>query len=816
MCGRLRSARRGRTPRRSARPSAGAPCRGRCSSDTTCSARTITAIAATAATAEVIHTTGRDALRARRAASSSPASLRRSGPRCGPRAPAARVSSMPARVASGGDRLAELVDLVDGPGRLVRGTARPGPVRPPRARRGRRRRGGSPCSRGSMASSLVHSRVDERGAASAAGRNGSGSSRCLRAARAAPRPLCRSCPPKYASSMAARSPSDRRRRALAARLRLRARSSTSRSRSSSIVWAPQRVAFARARGVRSRRGAGRPTRPCTCASRNARIEPRSASIALRSRSRCARTPPARLLRRARGRRGPAGPARGRWPRGAGRARRARAWSPRDDRRTEGGVVRVLQCPLGERVRRGSRAVVRRRAGGRMSEPAGCPASSPPAGPSATRLPSRAWTRKPRLRAFVAEHAPDGRYPADWNRRLAAAGYVVPHWPRPWGLDATPTEQLAIDEVLRELRVAASDEPDRHRLGRPDVAGGGHRRAAAAMACRASSTARSSGVSCSASRARAATSRRCTTRAVRDGDEYVVNGQKVWTTLAHVARFGILLARTDPDAEDASRHHVLRRRHAVARYRGATARADDRYARVQRGVLHRRPRAGRKRGRCGRRQGGGWRRSPSATTASRSRAKHALGRGPTAQDVIALVPRRRTRDAVLRQRLAALYCEAEVLRLIRLRTVSARVRGLEPGPEASVRKALWDEHGQHVMEAAKELAGTSGLLADTGPYGEPDTQGWHRATSRPRSRSAAVRARSSATSSGRRCSACLAIPREPAARAAGFARGRSRHRARTGRIGTGGGSDRGTARDPHPAVATTTRHARRRGRDAPPF
>jgi alkylation response protein AidB-like acyl-CoA dehydrogenase len=51
-------------------------------------------------------------------------------------------------------------------------------------------------------------------------------------------------------------------------------------------------------------------------------------------------------------------------------------------------------------------------------------------------------------------------------------------------------------------------------------------------------------------------------------------------------------------------------------------------------------------------------------------------------------------------------------------VTAKVQGLEPGPEASVRKALADEHGQHVMAAAVDLAGTGGLLLDHGPFGEP--------------------------------------------------------------------------------------------------
>jgi 3-oxochol-4-en-24-oyl-CoA dehydrogenase len=97
-----------------------------------------------------------------------------------------------------------------------------------------------------------------------------------------------------------------------------------------------------------------------------------------------------------------------------------------------------------------------------------------------------------------------------------------------------------------------------------------------------------------------------------------------------------------------------------------------------------------------------------------------GRGPTADTLLDIVRAHGgAPDPGVRQKLAALYIESEVLRLIRLRTVSAMVRGLEPGPETSVRKALADEHGQHVMALAVDLAGTAGMLADRGPFGDVD-------------------------------------------------------------------------------------------------
>jgi alkylation response protein AidB-like acyl-CoA dehydrogenase len=101
-----------------------------------------------------------------------------------------------------------------------------------------------------------------------------------------------------------------------------------------------------------------------------------------------------------------------------------------------------------------------------------------------------------------------------------------------------------------------------------------------------------------------------------------------------------------------------------------------------------------------------------------------GRGPSAEDLLELVRRRGgVADGPLRQRLARLWMDATVLRLIRLRTLSSAVKGEPPGPEASVRKLLADEHGQAVMDLARDLTGTAGLLSTAGPLGGPDDAGW---------------------------------------------------------------------------------------------
>ena len=335
------------------------------------------------------------------------------------------------------------------------------------------------------------------------------------------------------------------------------------------------------------------------------------------------------------------------------------------------------------------------------------------------LPAEAETYRDEVRAFVREQAPGGRFPPDWTVRLAEAGYVAPHWPKPYGRDAGPVQQLVIDEELRAagaprplnpigigwagptLLVAGTQEQQDRYL--PGILSG------AELWCQLFSEPGAGSDLAS-----------LTTRAERDGDEYVVNGQKVWTTFAHVARYGILLARTDPTAEQ---HRGISYFVVDMRTPGITVRPIKQMdgtamfnevfldgVRIPAGEI------------VGE-ENDGWRLAKVTLGNERvslSGEGALWGRGPTADTLLDIVRAHRgVSDPRVRQKLTALYIESEVLRLIRLRTVSAMVRGLEPGPETSVRKALADEHGQHVMALAVDLAETAGMLADRGPFGDVD-------------------------------------------------------------------------------------------------
>ena len=343
---------------------------------------------------------------------------------------------------------------------------------------------------------------------------------------------------------------------------------------------------------------------------------------------------------------------------------------------------------------------------------------PTLAPVDTVLPPEDDPRRVELREWFAAH------PAPTGRQLAERGLVAPHWPAPYGLGADPTEQLLVDEELRRAGVRRPENTIGIGWAGPTLmhAGTDEQKeryllpllAADEIWCQLFSEPGAGSDLAS-----------LTTRAELDGDEWVVQGQKVWTSYAHQAHFGILLARTEPDA---AKHQGISYFVCPMDAPGITVRPlyDMTGAHTFNEVFLDEVRLPRD-NLVGER-GQGW--SLAKVTLANERvslsgAGALWGMGPT---VDALVDAARAaggvRDPLLRQRLVRVWMEGEILRLLRLRTVSAAVAGAPPGPEASVRKALADEHGQHIMDLARDLAGAAGMLAGSGPFpGTPDAGGW---------------------------------------------------------------------------------------------
>jgi alkylation response protein AidB-like acyl-CoA dehydrogenase len=323
-----------------------------------------------------------------------------------------------------------------------------------------------------------------------------------------------------------------------------------------------------------------------------------------------------------------------------------------------------------------------------------------------------------LRTWLAEH------PAPSGEALASAGLVAPHWPRPWGLGAGVAAQLVVDEELRAAKVHRPLNPIGIGWAGPTLLVGGTAAqqerwlpgilSGAAFWCQLFSEP-DAGSDLASLR----------TSAVLDGDEWVVSGQKVWTSYAHVATYGILLARTDPSAES---HEGISYFVCPMGAAGITIRplidmtgdhafnevyfdevripADHLVGEVNRGWPLAKVTLGNER-------------------VSLSGEGALWGRGPTANDLVELL-RGVPLTPMQRDRLVRIWSEGKILSLLRSRLLASALQGRSPGAEASVRKALADEHGQHIMDFAKDVRGAAGMLATYEPLSDRDTSGtnWH--------------------------------------------------------------------------------------------
>ncbi len=333
-----------------------------------------------------------------------------------------------------------------------------------------------------------------------------------------------------------------------------------------------------------------------------------------------------------------------------------------------------------------------------------------------------------LRSWLRAHPP-GPEPEDldawvaygkaWQRRLYEAGWCGVHWPAAYGgRGASLIEQILFQEEMARAKapllinlagltmvgpvlIACGTEEQKRRYLEPILS-------AEEIWCQGFSEP-NAGSDLAALK----------TRAVLDGDSFVVNGQKVWTSFARYADWCLLLVRTDPEA---AKHKGITCLLVDMHSPGITVRplrqisGDDDFNEVFFEDV-RVPRAN-----VVGRVDGGW--EITITTLMHERQTLTFSRQLQSSIALAELIETAARfpsngrpaavDPLLRQRLAAAYIDSQAMRFTALRNLTRVLRGGIPGPEGSIEKLFWSEMYQRMLETALEMEGPYAQLVEGSP------------------------------------------------------------------------------------------------------
>jgi len=306
----------------------------------------------------------------------------------------------------------------------------------------------------------------------------------------------------------------------------------------------------------------------------------------------------------------------------------------------------------------------------------------------------------------------------WHRKLYDAGFVGLAWPKEYGgRGATIMEQVVFNEELANHR--APGPTNGHALGwcGPAILANGTEEQKKRFITKMLSAEE---LWCTLYSEPGAGSdlANIQTRAIEDGDAFIVNGQKVWASVGHRADWAVLLAKTDPDAP---RHrnlsYFLVDMHSpgitVRPLRQITGHAEfnEVFLDEVRIPKHRL-------------LGGinkGWYVAMGALEFERSGIGASIGRNNTIEDLIKMRKEMKrdgqpvSENPGNRQKLAQFYIEAYVLKYLGLRNLTQQLRGERPGPEGSVGHILGVEFNQRLQDFAMQLQGPYSQLIGGSKY-----------------------------------------------------------------------------------------------------